>query len=254
MYPRFLLAVIIIAAIFFLMRWFMKNSPHDVARTLKKTSIYLGITLLIFLAATGRLHWLFALIGSVLAFLPRLLPILRYIPILNQLMAYTKRAKAASGPTPGQRSNVETRYLKMSLHLDTGEMTGIVLGGQFKGRQLTGLSLDELIDLLAECHRHDEQSVALLEAYLDRTHGDNWRQQSYGYDANSEHSTDSHGKSGTTITTDEAYEILGLSPGANKEEIIAAHRKLMQKMHPDRGGSDYLAAKINQAKDILLNK
>ncbi|MCK5394462.1 MAG: molecular chaperone DnaJ [Gammaproteobacteria bacterium] len=55
------------------------------------------------------------------------------------------------------------------------------------------------------------------------------------------------------MSTDEAMEILALKPGYSKDDVIQAHRRMMQKMHPDRGGSDYLAAQINKAKDTLLS-
>jgi DnaJ-domain-containing protein 1 len=131
---------------------------------------------------------------------------------------------------------------------DSGEMNGDVLMGRFEGRTLRTLSLAELLVLLGEA-RHDEDSVQVLTAYLDRYHGDRWRDEAASQDA--------HGRSGGapkngTMSREEAYEVLGLAPGADAVAVKAAHHRLMSKIHPDLGGSTYLAAKINQAKDVLL--
>ncbi len=111
------------------------------------------------------------------------------------------------------------------------------------------MSMEELLELYAECQAQDQESTALLQAYLDRTHGEDWRERA--------HASNTHDPGSTTpsakISRTEAYEILGLPPEANREQIIAAHRRLIQKLHPDRGGSTYLAAKIIQAKDLLLD-
>jgi hypothetical protein len=153
--------------------------------------------------------------------------------------------KGAAGPSTGGASDVETRFLRMSLNHDTGAMDGVVLEGASKGRRLSELGLGALMDLLTLCRAQDDQSASVLEAYLDRVHGDGWRDASHGAGAG-------HGGETSRMSASEAREILGIGADAGRDEIIEAHRRLMQKNHPDRGGSTYLAAKINQAKEILI--
>ena len=186
---------------------------------------------------TGRLQPLFAL---ALAAIPVLMRVVSLLQTAQMLKSLGNAFKSARGPTPGQSSGVSTRYLHMSLDHDSGELDGRVLEGRFRGRRLDDLPLDALLELLAECQREDAESCPLLESYLDRVHGPDWRR---GAQEATPAGTMSHA---------EACEILGLSPGASHEEVVAAHRRLMQKLHPDRGGSDYLAAKLNEAKEVLL--
>ena len=124
-------------------------------------------------------------------------------------------------------------------------MDGVVLEGAYRGRRLAELALGDLLNLLAICRAEDSQSATVLEAYLDRVHGDGWRDAFHG-------NGNEHGEEPSRMTPTEAREILGVGADAGREEIVDAHRRLMQKIHPDRGGSTYLAAKINQAKDTLL--
>jgi DnaJ-domain-containing protein 1 len=134
--------------------------------------------------------------------------------------------------------------LAMELDHDSGAMDGKVLVGEFRSRRLSELDRESLLRLLEACQGAADQSAALLEAYLDRTFQD-WRS------AASHRNRASHFPPGA-MTREEAYAVLGLKPGASVEEVRAAHRHLMKQLHPDRGGSDYLAAKINQAKDVLV--
>lgn len=152
--------------------------------------------------------------------------------------------------SPGQISSVRTDYLDISLDHDSGEISGEVLKGQFRGRDLQSLTPSQLAELWQECRFNDPQSAQVVEAFLDQVFPD-WRQMAGG----SEDAGEDSGGGGAwhdEMTRDEAFDILGLRPGASEEEIRAAHRALMKKLHPDRGGSTYFATKINQAKDVLL--
>ncbi|MFN3625100.1 MAG: DnaJ domain-containing protein [Hyphomicrobium sp.] len=148
--------------------------------------------------------------------------------------------------TPGQSSRIVTEHLEMELDHDTGEMRGRVLKGMFAGRDIASLSPTDLGLLWQDCRHVDHQSAQLVEAYLDRIHP-SWRE-----DMARGESDMSRGPDGR-MTEEEALEILGLAEGADEDAIRRAHRELMLKLHPDRGGSTYLAAKINEAKDVALD-
>jgi len=128
-------------------------------------------------------------------------------------------------------------------------MTGKVLKGTFSGRDLAELGEGEFIELLRFCRDNDPDSARLLETYLDRRFGDSWREDDQDQGHAGEQTT-GRARSGE-LTQQEALEILGLQPGATRDEIVQAHRQMMQKMHPDRGGSTYLASLINESKDVL---
>lgn len=229
------------------LRWFARLPTPVARRVLKRALLWGVIALLLLLAATGRLHWLYAGIGALIAAAPRLI---WYVPLLGGLLRRYRAQRAgtqASGPA-AQTSTVEARFVRMSMHHDSGEIEGMVLEGRFRGARLEELDQTQLLELLRECRTADEESARLIEAYLDRRH-EGWREAH----ASAGNSTGDAASDTSGMSVDEALQILGLEPGAGEEDIIAAHRRLMQKMHPDRGGSVWLAARINQAKDRLLS-
>jgi DnaJ-domain-containing protein 1 len=155
--------------------------------------------------------------------------------------------RRAARPSPGKRSTVRSAAFEMELDHDSGALAGIVLAGRFEGRQLASLSRDELLALHAELSG-EADSLQLLEAYLDgRFPG--WRDGVDAHVGGRERSAPGTG----AMTEQEAYQILGLEAGASTADIRKAHRRLMQRVHPDLGGSSFLAARINEAKDVLLN-
>jgi hypothetical protein len=151
---------------------------------------------------------------------------------------------AGAKRSAGQSSRVRSQFLDMNLDHDSGELTGQIVAGPDAGRSLGEFDLPQLTAMMAG---FDAESVSLLESYLDRRFPA-WRQDAQGNTARGESRATSSGK----MTDEEAYQILGLQPGASRDEIGRAHRALMKKLHPDQGGSTYLAARVNEAKDTLL--
>lgn len=237
------LGVLIVIAFMLGARWYSTAPPRTLLQVLKWTGVAFAAILGTYLAVTGRL-------GLALFALPMLWPLVQRIrQMMRMSNTFARMGQAAGGSAgTGQTSEVSTRFVRMVLDHDTGEMNGDVLEGRFAGRTLRNLSLDDLLALLAEAH-DDEESIQVLTAYLDRYHGDAWRERAAGSGEGSRAS-----KSSDSMTREEAYEILGLEPGADAAAIKAAHHRLMSKIHPDHGGSTYLAAKINQAKDLLLDQ
>jgi hypothetical protein len=227
-----ILLLILVIAVLLAVSWVKRLPPASRKSAGFKMALVAAGALLLLALVTGRLNPLIALVAASIPMLQRVL----------SAKSLFDRMRSASGPSKGQTSNLSTRFLDMTLDHDSGEMSGRVREGRFSGRSLAGLDVTELLVLLEEFRATDAQSAAVLEAYLDRQHGADWREQ-----------TASAASTSDAMTENEARQILGVSADAKAEEIVSAHRRLMQRMHPDRGGSGYLAAKINQAKDLLLD-
>ena len=150
-----------------------------------------------------------------------------------------------AGSRPGRSSIAQSAMLEMRLDHASGAMTGTILSGAYGGRAVETLSRPELISLRQELARDDPDGVSLLEAYLDRRFA-GWREADQGQ-------RQGRGGSGA-MSRREAFEVLGLAEGASAADIIRAHRTLMKKFHPDHGGSTTLAARVNQAKDVLMQR
>jgi DnaJ domain len=226
--------VLVLALGLLLVRAFANANPAKLARGTR--------TLLVALAITTALLVLIILIASERIGLG-LVEISALAPLALRGWALWRRRQATGSPSRGQATEVETDYLRMRLDHDTGTMSGTVRRGGFQGRDLGELSNDELIELWHQCLVQDAQAAKLLEAYFDRvTPG--WREAS--------RAGGSAAGAGDAMTREEASAILGVASDAGEAEIREAYHRLMMKIHPDRGGSAYLAAKINRAREMLL--
>jgi DnaJ-like protein len=157
------------------------------------------------------------------------------------------RSKGRVTKPKGQRSTVRTAALEMELDHDSGALEGIVLAGRHEQKTLSSMTLRQLRELYKDL-AGDGESRQLLETYLDGRFPA-WRENV------KPDSGDRHGVSPGSgpMTKEEAYKVLGLEAGATSADIRKAHRRLMQRLHPDLGGTSFLAARINEAKDVLLS-
>jgi hypothetical protein len=230
----FLLGVVVLVLLLWAANAFSKADPKQAARILRFIGGGAALIFAAFLLLRGEIGVAIP-VGAV------------GLGLLGWISLWPATFGGRTQKSTGQVSRVRSAFLEMELDHDTGAMRGRILAGRYEGGALDALDVPTLIGLLGTI---DNDSRQLLMAYLDRREP-RWRE-------NAEHDAAAGRGSGAApsgkMTEEEAYQILGLEPGANSEEIGRAHRSLMKKLHPDQGGSTYLAARVNQAKDVLLRR
>lgn len=241
------LGIAALVGLLVLARGFVSADPSSLARTVKQAGAAALMALAVVMLVTGRIlmaipFFVFALTlaGPTAGGLAR-----RVRPFLGRWEALFAARPRAAGRA---RSTVRSAALEMDLDAVSGVLSGRVLVGRFEGRELARLSVEELLALWREVGS-DLESRSLLEAYLDRR-VPLWRQHAENDTASRQRGAARSG----AMSDEEAHQVLGLRPGATQSEIREAHRRLMKAVHPDRGGSTFLAAKINEAKDRLIDK
>jgi len=233
--PRFIIVLLLLCGLVYAIYRFKRLNIDAKKQLAKKLILVALVVLLLVLALTGRLHWLAAAIGALLPLVPRVIRFaMGFWPALSP---YFRRYKQ------NKQSTMQTRFLSLQINMLSGELQGEVLDGKYTGEKLQSMSIVQLGELLEECQAQDAESAALLMAYMQRMRPD-WKfdgKKGASYTADS-----------SAMTEQQARDVLGVSATATKSEVIKAHKRLMQKLHPDRGGSDYLAVQINKAKEVLL--
>ncbi len=249
-----ILGVIALGGSIFLLKWISGASPKAVWKFFR----WVGLAIAVGIGVAFLFYGGFTLLWA----LPFLLP---WLFRMRALRNWTRAA--GRGPSEGRRSTVRTRFVVMELDHDSGRMDGTVARGPFSGRKLSDLEMAEAIALYGEALGKDARSAQVLQAYLDRTYGsawhatageagharqENWGQEDPGWQENRGRGSHAGAAPPGGMDDREAREILGVGLEAGEAEIKAAHRRLIRSHHPDSGGSAWLAARINEAKDVLL--
>jgi hypothetical protein len=227
-----LFGVVVLILLLWAMNAFSKAEPKQVARLLRSMGGAAALIFAGFLALRGEIGPAIT-VGAI------------GLGLLGWITLWPASFRGRTQKSAGQASRVRTAFLEMELDHDSGTMRGRVLAGRRAGASLDALDRAALLDLFGEI---DGDSRDLLAAYLDRR-DPGWRDHVQG-DAAAAGRRSPSGK----MTEEEAYQILGIQAGASAEDISRAHRTLMKKLHPDQGGTTYLAARVNEAKDVLLRR
>ncbi len=224
-------------------------SRADLGRALVMVCVVLLAIIGFLLLITGRLFMALPLLFTALAGIFRFGSLARLLSARRSWQARQQDAGSTGGGRQenGPFSSVETAWLSMRLYHESGAVDGTVLKGAFKGASLRSMARADLVALLRLLQEEDPESARLLEAYINRDYGSDWRETEEGEEEGKDVPPQS-----AAMDKKEARKILAVAEDADEAEIRAAHRRLMKKIHPDRGGSAYLAARINEAKDILL--
>jgi hypothetical protein len=239
---RVILILVVLAGIIFWWHWQNTPEPEQRKKLLHKTIIGGVLVGAVLMVVTGHMHWLGAVIAGLLAFLRQWSGVLlRYMPVLMQMY----RTHAPAGRAPNS-SSVTTKIIRMDLDHDTGKLSGQVLAGTYKGSALDDLNREQLSELFEYCRRNDLDSARLLEGYLAARFGEDSSRDTAGHERATVPTT--------KMTLEEALQVLGLAGRPTAEEINKAYRRIMQQLHPDRGGSEYFATKANQARDVLMGQ
>ena len=235
--PQLIAGLVALYLLLLAIRWFGRVTPASAARMVRGGGFALGIAAVLALLLRGGFGLASALASVLFAGALR--------SGANPFAAFFHAAGWGSSAKP-RVSVARSAAIEMRLDRETGRMSGLVTAGPFSGRALEAMTRGECLEVYRWCGRDDPDGAVLLEAYLDRRFPA-WREAKQG-----DGDARPRGWRDGPLSHDEAYEILGLPKGAGREEIIAAHRSLMKKLHPDHGGSTALAARVNQAKDVLL--
>ncbi len=233
--PLLVMSVVLVIGVVLIVRGFLNTEPRVLVQILRWAALALiaGVSVLLIIAGREGLLLSAAAVTAPLVMRGG----------WRRWLGWGRAGEAK----PGQCSQVETRFLRMTLDHASGALSGQVIAGRFTGRSLDSLGLDEALALRDECRRGDPASLPVLEAWLDRCQGADWRDRDHA---------GASGASGPVgdgpMTPEEARAILGLEAGAAPAAIREAHRRLMTRLHPDHGGSTWIAAKLNQARDVLL--
>lgn len=231
--PRILLLLLLVLAVWYFWQQLKTRSPAERKRTLWVWGSALLLIVAVLLVASGRMHWVGAAIAAAIPLFKVILSLgFRALPLLRLWQGKT-----------GRPSRIRTRGMELTVNLATGALNGILFSGPHQGATLDALDEQQLRAQLDFFRAEDLQSALLLRAYLARR----------GFSGlGGEGNQGGAPNPGQDMSTEEALQILGLESGASREDILAAHKRLIQKLHPDRGGNDYLAAKINAARDRLI--